>query len=241
MPTKVHLVKAMVFPVVTYRCESWTIKKAECQRTDAFKLWCWRRLLRVPWNKPVNPKGNQTWIFIGKTDAEAPILWPPDAKSWHVRKDLDAGKDWGQEEKGTTEDKMVVWHHWLNGHEFEQAPGDGEGQGSLVYSSPWCCRFRHNWVTDQQVKENLRPISLMNIRMKMLNKYRQIKSNNLHKNNFTLWPCGIYSRMYVLSHSVMSDSWWPPWTVACQVPLSTGILQARILEWDAMPSSRGSS
>ena len=77
MPTEVHLVKAMVFPVVTYRCESWTIKKAECQRTDVFKLWCWRRLLRVPWNKPVNPKGNQCWIFIGKTDADA------EAESWY--------------------------------------------------------------------------------------------------------------------------------------------------------------
>ena len=111
-----------------------------------------------------------------------------------------------------------------------------------VQQSMMLQRFRHNWMTDQQqVKENLRPISLMNIRMKMLNKYQQIKSNNLYKNKFTLWPCGIYSRMYVLSHSVVSDSLWPPWTVACQAPLSTGILQARILEWDAMPSSRGSS
>ena len=86
--------------------------------------------------KSVNLKGNQPWIFIGKNDAEAeaPILWPPDEKSWLIRKDPDAGKDWGQEEKGATEDEMVGWHHWLNGHEFEQAPEDGEGQGSLV-----CC------------------------------------------------------------------------------------------------------
>ena len=83
--------------------------------------------------QPVNPKGNQSWIFIGRTDAEgeAPILWPPDAKSWLVRKDPDAGKDGRQEEKGTKENEMVGWLHWLNGHEFEQAPGDGEGQGSL--------------------------------------------------------------------------------------------------------------
>ena len=87
----------------------------------------------------LHPKGNESWIFIGRTDAEAeiPILWPPDAKSWLIGKDPDAGKAWGQEEKGTTEDEMVGWHHWLNGHEFEQAPGDGDGQGSLVCCSPW--------------------------------------------------------------------------------------------------------
>ena len=78
--------------------------------------------------QPVNPKGNQSWIFIGRTDAEpeAPILWPPDVKSWLIWKDPDAAKDWGQEEKGTTEDEMVVWLHQLNGNEFEQSPGDGE-------------------------------------------------------------------------------------------------------------------
>ena len=89
--------------------------------------------------KPVHPKGSQPWIFIGRTDAEAaaPILWPPDTKSQLIRKDLDAGKDRREEEKGTTEDEMVGWHHWLNGPEFEQTPGDGEGQGSLV-----CCSLR---------------------------------------------------------------------------------------------------
>ena len=107
LPTKVHLVKAMVFPVVMYECESWTIKKAEPRRIDAFELWCWRRLLRVPWTARRFPKGNQSWIFIGRADAEAPILWPPDAKSWLIGKDPDAGKDWRQEEKGTTEDAMV--------------------------------------------------------------------------------------------------------------------------------------
>ena len=125
LPTKVHLVKAMVFPVVMYGCESWTIKKAEHRRIDAFELWCWRRLLRVPWTArrahQFNPKGNQSWIFIGRTDAEAetPILWPPDVKNRLIGKDSDAGKDWRQEEKGTTKDKMVGWHHQLNGHEFE--------------------------------------------------------------------------------------------------------------------------
>ena len=85
--------------------------------------------------KPVNPKGNQPWILNGRTDAEAPILWPPDAKSRLIGKDPDALKDWGQEEKEAREDKVVGWRHWLNGHELEQAPGAGEGQGSPENSS----------------------------------------------------------------------------------------------------------
>ena len=137
-PTTVHIVKAMVFPVLVARCKSWTIKKAECRRIDAFELWCWRRLLQVPWSaiKPVNPKGNQSWILIGRTDAKAPILWPHDGKNWLIKRDLGAGKDWRQE-KGTTEDEMVEWHHWLSGHEFEQVLGDGEEQGSLACYSLW--------------------------------------------------------------------------------------------------------
>ena len=89
--------------------------------------------------KPVHPKGNQLWIFIGRTDdeAEAPILWPPDVKSQLIGKVTDAGKDWKQEEKWMAEDEMVGWHHQLNGYEFEQALGDGKGQGSLLYSSTW--------------------------------------------------------------------------------------------------------
>ena len=89
--------------------------------------------------KPVNPKGNQPWILIGRTDAktEAPVLCPPDAKSWLIGKDPDAGKEWRREEKGMTEDEMVGWHHRLNRHEFEQTQGDGEGQGSLGFFSPW--------------------------------------------------------------------------------------------------------
>ena len=85
--------------------------------------------------KPVNPKGNQSWIFIRRTDAEAPILWSPDAKSQFIRKDPDAGKDW-KKEKGVT-DEIIGWHHWLKGHGFKQAPGDGEGQGGLACCSPW--------------------------------------------------------------------------------------------------------
>ena len=142
LPTKVHLVKAMVFPVVMYGCESWTIKNAEHGRIDAFELWCWRRLLRVPWtarrsNQSIL-KGNQSWMFTGRTDAKAetPILWPPDAKNRLIGKDPDAGEDWRQE-KGTTEDEMVGWHHQLNGYEFEQDLGVGDGQGSLACCSLW--------------------------------------------------------------------------------------------------------
>ena len=140
--TKVHIVKAMVFPVVMYGCDSWTIKKAERWRIDTFELRCWRRLqspLDCKDIKPVHPKGNKSWMFTGRTDAEAetPILWPPDAKNWLLRKDSDAGKDWGQEEKGTTEEEIVRWHHWLGGHEFEQAPGVGDGQGGLVSCGSW--------------------------------------------------------------------------------------------------------
>ena len=99
MPTKVRLVKAMVFPVVMYGCESWTIKKAKCQRIDAFELWCWETTLESPLDhkevQPVHPKGDQSWVFIGRTNAKAetPILWPPHVKSLLIGKDPDAGKD----------------------------------------------------------------------------------------------------------------------------------------------------
>ena len=133
----------MVFPAVMYGHDSWTIKKAARQRIDAFELRCWRRLespLYCKKIKPVNPKENQPWIFIGRTDAEAPILYPPDAKSQLIEKDPHAGKDGRQEKRGTTEDEMVGWHHRLNGYEFEQALGDGEGLGSLACYSPWGCK-----------------------------------------------------------------------------------------------------
>ena len=142
LSTKVHLVKALVFPVVMYGCESCTYKESW-----APKNWCfWTVLLEKTLESPldckeihsVHPKGNQSWIFTGKTDAEAesPIFWPPDAMSWLIGKDPDAGKDWGQEEKGTTEDEMVGWHHRLNGHESDQILGDNEGQSC----SPWSCK-----------------------------------------------------------------------------------------------------
>ena len=147
LPTKVCLVKAMVFPVVMYGCESWTIKKAECRRIDAFELWCWRRLLRVPWTARIS---NQP--ILKDAEAETPILWPPDAKNWLLGKDPDARKNWRQE-KGTTEDKMVGWHHQLDGCKFEQVPGVGDGQGSLACCSPRSLKEsdmteRLNWLTD---------------------------------------------------------------------------------------------
>ena len=131
-----------------YGCETWTIKKAEHRRIDAFELWCWKRLvlektLESPLDckevQPVHPKGDQSWVFIGRTDfeAETPILWPPDVKSWLIGKDPDARKDWGQEEKGMTKDEMVGWHHRLNGHGFRWTPGIGDGQGGLACCNSW--------------------------------------------------------------------------------------------------------
>ena len=143
LPTKVHLAKVIVFPVVMHRCESWTIKKAECQRIDAFELWCWKRCLRVPWTarrsnqsilKEISPE--YSLEGLADTEAEVPILWPPAVKSWLIWKDLNAGKGWRQEEKGT-EDEMVGWHHQLDGHEFEQGLRVGDGEGSLACCSPW--------------------------------------------------------------------------------------------------------
>ena len=140
LPTKVHL--------TSYGFSSSHIWMWELDHKESWKPknWCFRavvleKTLQSPLDnkeiKPVNPKGNQPWIFIGRTDAEAPRLWPPDMKRWLTGKDSDAGKYWGEEKKGMTEDEMVGGHHQLNAHEFEQALGDGEQQGSLVCCSPW--------------------------------------------------------------------------------------------------------
>ena len=123
----------------------------EYKESWALKNWCFwtlvlEKTLESPLDskeiQPVHPKGNQLGIFIGRTDAvaETSILWPLDVKSWLIWKDPDAGKDWKWKEKGMTEDEMFGWHHWFNGHEFEPALGDGEGQGSLACCSPWGCR-----------------------------------------------------------------------------------------------------
>ena len=134
--------------------------------------------------KPVNPKENQSWIFIGRTDieAEAPILWPPDVKSWLIWKDPDPGKDWKWEEKGMKENEMVAWHHWHDAHEFEQALGVGDGQGSLVCCSPWGHKEldtieRLNWTDSHGLRErgwqNVSSLSYKNL----LNDYYSLVSS----------------------------------------------------------------
>ena len=136
-----------------YGCESWTIRKAERRRIDAFELCYWRTLespLACKEIQPVHPKGDQSWMFTGKSGAEAetPIFWPPDAKSWLIGKDPDAGKDWEQEEKGTTEDEMVGWHHWHNGHGFGWTLGVGDERGGLACCSSWVAKSQtqlSNW------------------------------------------------------------------------------------------------
>ena len=132
LPTKVHLVKAMVFPVVMFGCESWTVKKAERWRIDAFELWCWRRLLRVPWTarrsnqfilKKISPGCSLEGMMLKlKLQYFGHLM-----QSWLIGKDSDAGRDWGQEEKGTTQDEVAGWHHRLNGCEFEWTLGVGDG------------------------------------------------------------------------------------------------------------------
>ena len=169
LPTKVCLVKAMVFPVVMHRFPESCIKKAECWRIDAFELWCWRRLLRVPWTAR---SSNQSILFpfslfpfrnsvlnIHWKDwcwSWSSNTWPPDVKNWLTGKDPVAGKVWRQEEKRVTEDEMVGWHHQLDGHEFEQALGVGDGQGSLAcYSPRGQQRDGRDWATELNWTEHV--------------------------------------------------------------------------------------
>ena len=137
LPIKVHLVKAMVFPVVIYGCEIWTIKKAENQRIEALELWCWKRLLRVPWT--VRRSNQSIWKEISPEYLLEVLmlklkfhLWRPDRKNWLLGKDPDAGKDWRWEKKGTTEVEMVGWHHQLTGHKLRELVMDREA---------WCVAF----------------------------------------------------------------------------------------------------
>ena len=143
LSAKVHLVKTMVFPVVMYGCESWTIKKAEHHRIDAFELWCWRRLLSVPWTarrsnqsilKEISPGCSLKGLMLKlKFQYFGHLI----VKIWLTVKDLDAGKDWGQEDKGMAEDEMVGWYKWLDGHGFGWTPGVGDGQEGLAYCGSW--------------------------------------------------------------------------------------------------------
>ena len=141
LPTKVCLVKTMVFPALMYGCESWTIKKAEHQRIDAFDM-CWRRLLRIPWtarrsNQSILMEISPEYSLEGLMLKLKLQFWLPDVKSLLIGKDPDAGKGWRQEKKGMAEDEMIGWHHQLYGHEFEQALGVGDRQGSLACCSTW--------------------------------------------------------------------------------------------------------
>ena len=162
LPTKVHLVKAMVFPVVMYGCEGWIVKKAERQRIDAFEQWCWRRLLRVPWTAM---RSNQSFLkeISSEYSLEGLMLKLKLQYFGHLMRRVNslektlmgglfhpnAGRDWGQEEKGPTEDEMAGWHHQLDGRESEWTPGVGGGQGGLVCCDSWGCRVgtteRLNW------------------------------------------------------------------------------------------------
>ena len=154
LPAKIHLVKAMVFPVVIYGCESWTIKKAERRTIDAFVLWGCRRILRVHWTagrlnqsilKEISPEYSLEGLMV---EAETPIVWPPDTKNWLLGKDPDAGKDWKWDEKGMTEDEIVGWHHrlwtwvWVNSWSWwwTGRPGVPQPMGSQ--------RVGHNWATE---------------------------------------------------------------------------------------------
>ena len=175
--------------------ESWALKK-----------WCFwtvvleksvQSLLDYQEIKAVNPKGNQSWILIGSTDAEAetPILWPPDAKNWLLGRDPDAGKDWRQEETGMTEDEMVGWHHRFDGHEFVQALRSGDGQGSLAFFSPWCCK-------ESEMTEQLNWTELSSTIFRILNTSVRIPSPLL------ALLVVILPKAHLTSHSRMSDSRW---------------------------------
>ena len=156
---EVHIGKAMVFS--SGHVWMWELDHIEGWAPENWWFWTvvLEKTLESPsdWKeiKPVDPKGNQSWIFIGRTDAEAeaPILRPPDAKSRLIRKHPDAGKDWRQEEKGMTADERVGWRHSLDGREFEQAPGDGERQGSLACYSPWARRVGHDWADWTRIRK----------------------------------------------------------------------------------------
>ena len=192
-----------------YGCESWTIKKAEHQRIDAFEpQLVLEKTLESPLDckeiQSVHPKRNQSWIFIGRTDAKAetPILWTPDTKSWLIWKDPDAGRDWRQEEKGTTEDEMVGWHHWLNGHVAAAA-------AKLLQLCPALCNSIDSSPPGSPVPGILQARTLEWVAISFSNAWK--------------WKWKVKS----LSHVQLCAT---RWTAAYQAPPSRGIFQARVLE-----------
>ena len=160
LPTEVCIVKDFSIS----RVQMWEL---DCRESWATKHWCfWTVVLEKTLESPLDTKEIKSvspWIFIGRTEAEAPILWSPDVKSWFTGKDPDARKEWGQEEKGTREDEMIRWHHWLHGHEFEQTPGNSEGQGSLVCWSPWGHEEldRTEWLNNNKEWESCLTVSIV--------------------------------------------------------------------------------
>ena len=174
---------------------SWTTKKAECQRTDAFELWCWRKLLRVPWtarrsNQSILKEISPGCSLEGLMLKLKLILWAPDLKSRFTGKDPDAGKDWRQEEKGTTEDEIVGWHHWLYGHELEQSPGVDNGQGSQACCSPW--GRKESDMTEQLNWTELSPNNLSySARCAILPKQINIASGTPYV-AIDLWECAFH-------------------------------------------------
>ena len=213
------------------------------------KNWCFwtvvlEKTLESPLDckeiQPVHPKGDQPWVFFGRNDAtaETPVLWPLYVKSWLTGKDCDAGRDWGQEEKGTAEDEMAGWHHRLHAHEFEWTPGVGDGQGGLACCDSWCCKesdateqldwteLRHSMVTVH---------GMVTSRTQVLS-YSRI-DNRWIMDSYVVWvPVCVRAQLLQL-HQTLCDP------MDCTPPGSSvhGILQARILEWVAMPFSRGHS
>ena len=234
LSTKVHLVKAIVFPMVMY---GWEL---DCEESWVPKNWCFwtvvlEKTLEHPLNckeiQPVHPKGDQSWVFIGRTDAEAetPVLWPPHAKSWLIWKDPDAGKDWGQEEKGTTEDEMVGWHHRLDGHGFGWTLGVGGGQGGLAGCGSRGRRVGHNWATE------------LNWTVQLQRKQKQARLSTLLDFTFSerqRMCAGMPVCAQLLSCIQLFVT---PWTVAGQASLFVGLSGQEYWSGLLFPFSRGSS
>ena len=227
LATKFCIVKAMVFPVVMYGCESWTIKKAEHQRVYVFELWCWRRLLRVRWTAR---RSNQSILqeIIPEYSLEGLMLKLKLQYFGHLirradsLKDPDAGKDWRQEEKGKTEDEMVGWHHWFDGHEFEQAPGVGDGQGGLACWSPWGSqRVGYNWLRDWT---DWKPEQWILTLSSYQESAEELLSGFIQGHLRMQWKVKSLSPIWLFATL---------WTVARQAPLSMGF--SRQEYWSGLP------